>query len=129
MTLRDVEEAFTWTEKRRWLLGGLNRAVTALHYAGCTTVILDGSFATVKDDPNDYDIAFDPVGVDGDMLDPVLIRHTDGRRAMKAKYLGDIFPWNATATSLTGSTFRDFFLTDRSGIPKGIVEIRLDTRP
>lgn len=129
MTLAQVTDAFTWTPRRKWLGLGLIRAAAALRLAGCRTMILDGSFVTAKDDPGDYDAAFDPVGVDGDLLDPVLLRHSDGRRAMKAKYLGDVFPWSATACSKTGSTFLDFFRTDRAGLPKGVVEIRLDLEP
>lgn len=129
MSLSEIATALTWTPRRAWLHIGLVRAAAALRAAGCRTIILDGSFVTAKDDPGDYDAAFDPLGVDGDLLDPVLLRHTDGRRAMKAKYLGDIFPWGATACSKTGSTFRDFFMTDRSGVPKGVVEIRLDMEP
>lgn len=129
MTLAQVASAFTWTGRRQWLNLGLVRAAGALKFAGCRVLILDGSFVTATDEPGDYDAAFDPVGVDGDALDPILLRHSDGRRAMKAKYLGDIFPWGATACSKTGSTFRDFFRTDRAGVPKGLVEIRLDLEP
>lgn len=129
MSLAEIGAALTWTPRRAWLHMGFVRAAAALRAAGCRTIILDGSFVTAKDDPGDYDAAFDPAGVDGDLLDPVLLRHTDGRRAMKAKYLGDIFPWGAAACSKTGSTFRDFFQTDRSGVPKGVVEIRLDMEP
>lgn len=126
MTLAEVGRAFTWTPRRAWLHLGFVRASQALRVAGCRTIVLDGSFVTAKDDPGDYDAAFDPAGVDGDLLDPVLLQHSDSRRAMKAKYLGDIFPWGATACSKTGATFRDFFMTDRSGVPKGVVEIKLD---
>ena len=129
MSLAEVAAAFTWNARRQWLNLGLVRAAKALRAAGCRTIILDGSFVTSKEEPSDYDAAFDPVGVDGDLLDPVLLRHSDRRMAMNAKYLGDIFPWGATACSKTGSTFRDFFRTDRSGVPKGVVEIRLDIEP
>lgn len=129
MSLAEVSAAFTWNARRLWLNMGLIRAATALRGAGCRTIILDGSFVTAKEEPGDYDAAFDPVGVDGDLLDSVLLRHSDRRMAMKAKYFGDIFPWGATACSKTGSTFRDFFGTDRSGVPKGVVEIRLDMEP
>ena len=129
MSLAQIAATLTWTPRRAWLHLGLVRATHALRVAGCRTIILDGSFVTAKDNPGDYDAAFDPANVDGDLLDPILLRHADGRRAMKAKYLGDIFPWGATACSKTGSTFLDFFQTDRSGVPKGLVEIRLDMEP
>ena len=66
------------------------------------------------------------VGVIVDRLDPILLKHDDGRRAMRTKYLGDLFPWTALASSsATGSIYRQFFQKDRDGVPKGIVEIQL----
>jgi hypothetical protein len=80
---------------------------------------------TAKEEPGDWDAAFDPVGVIPGLLDPILYKHDDDRRAMNAKYLGDLFPWSALASSATGSLYRDFFQKDRDGNPKGIVEIQL----
>jgi hypothetical protein len=88
-------------------------------------VIVDGSFVTAKEEPGDWDAAFDPVGVIVRRLDPILLKHDDGRRAMRAKYLGDMFPWTALASSVTGPIYRQFFQKDRDGNPKGIVEIFL----
>lgn len=119
----DFLAAFTWNARRRFLAGGLYRALKVLRDAGCRAIIVDGSFVTAKDLPGDYDAAFDPVGVNGSLIDPVLLRHTDGRKAMKAKYFGDVFPWGALACSVTGLIYRDFFQQDRSGDPKGVVLI------
>ncbi len=91
-------------------------------------MLVDGSFVTNRDLPGDYDAAFDPAGINGRLLDPVLMRHADGRRAMNAKYLGDIFPWGFLASD-DGPIYREFFQTDREGVAKGIVEIGLGTLP
>lgn len=125
LSLSEVATYFAWNARRRFLFGGLARALATLKFAGCRSVILDGSFVTAKEEPRDWDAAFDPVGVVADRLDPVLIKHDDGRRAMRAKYLGDMFPWTARASSVTGSLYRQFFQRDRDGNPKGIVEIKL----
>lgn len=125
MTLADVERYFAWNARRRFLFSGLSRAIKVLQSAGCRSVILDGSFVTAKEEPGDWDAAFDPVGVIPGRLDPILLKHYDGRRAMRAKYLGDIFPWTALASSATGSIYRQFFQKDRDGIPKGVIEIKL----
>ena len=69
------------------------------------------------------------MGVNASLLDPVLRRHTDGRRAMKAKYLGDIVPWGWVANSATGYVYFEFFQSDRSGVAKGVVLIALDQLP
>lgn len=125
MSLADVRRYFAWNTRRRFLFGGFARAVATLQSAGCRTVILDGSFVTSKEEPGDWDAAFDPVGVLPARLDPILLKHDDGRRAMRAKYLGDMFPWTALASSATGSIYRQFFQKDRDGNPKGIIEINL----
>jgi hypothetical protein len=116
---------FAWNARRRFLCGGLVRVLSALDLAGCRTIIIDGSFVTAKEAPGDWDAAFDPIGVDASKLDPILLKHSDGRKAMRAKYLGDLFPWGAIACGTTGSVYREFFQKDRSGQPKGIVEITL----
>jgi hypothetical protein len=125
LTVPEVARLFAWNPRRRFLFDGLSRALSNLQFAGCRTVIVDGSFITAKEEPADWDAAFDPVGVIAKRLDPILIKHDDGRRAMRAKYLGDMFPWTSVASSLTGSLYRQFFQKDRDGIPKGIVEILL----
>ena len=125
MTRAEVERLFAWNAQRRFLFGGLTRALDNLAGAGCRAVLLDGSYVTAKESPGDWDAAFDPVGVIPDLLDPILIKYDDGRRAMRAKYLGDMFPWTALAAGPTGPIFRQFFQKDRDGRPKGIIEIKL----
>jgi hypothetical protein len=120
---------FGWNNRRRFLISGMHRALSNLRSAGCTAAIIDGSFVSAKSDPQDYDLAFDPVGVDGSLVDPILRRHDDQRKAMKAKYFGDIFPWGAIACLKTQLIYRDFFQRDRSGIAKGIVLLNVKLLP
>jgi len=120
---------FGWNARRRFLIGGMQRALSNLRSAGCVAAIVDGSFVSVKDEPGDYDLAFDPVGVDGSLVDPVLLRHDDQRKAMKAKYFGDIFPWGAIACTKTRHIYREFFQRDRSGIAKGVVLLDVEQLP
>jgi hypothetical protein len=129
MTVPDFARAFVWNERRRFLYSGLARAINSLRFAGCRAVIVDGSFVTAKNMPLDWDAAFDPFGVDPRRLDPILLKFDDGRKAMRAKYLGDMFPWTALADGTTGSIYRDFFQRDRMGVPKGIVELQLQAAP
>ena len=46
---------------------------------------------------------------------------------MKSKYLGELFP--ATAAAAPGVLYRDFFMKDRSGVPKGVVNLDLGSLP
>lgn len=123
----NVATRFAHNGHRTRLLNGLLAALTNLAGAGCRSLLLDGSFVTGKELPQDYDGAWDPVGVDPDRLDPVLLDFSNRRAAMKSKYMGELFP--ATATAAPGVLFRDFFLKDRDGVPKGVVLIDLGSLP
>lgn len=124
-SLAEVEARFTATSRRQWLFEGLVQAVNALQKAGCRRLFLDGSFVSTKDSPRDYDGCWDPSGVVAARLDPVLLDFSNGRRAQKGKYRGELF----IAMMVNGSsgTFLDFFQTERhTGSAKGIIGIALD---
>ena len=105
---------------------GLNRALILLKQAGCTTVYIDGSFVTAKNEPNDYDCCWEPAGVDSKILDSTFRDFTPpGRARQKAKFGGEFFI-SSTIENATQKPFLDFFQTDReTGQPKGIVAIDL----
>lgn len=115
---------FGGNEHRQRLLAGLNAAALNLRNAGCTQLYVDGSFATAKTFPNDYDACWNPVGVDLKRVDPVLLDFKNNRFAQKAKYLGELFPSTARADN-KGNTFLQFFQLDRESRQKGIVLIEL----
>ncbi len=108
---------------RRRMIDGLRLALLNLKAAGCREVLLDGSFVSSKELPNDYDGAWEPAGVDPTLIDATLLTFNDGRRAMKAKYQGELFP--ASATAAAGVLYRDFFQSDRNGTAKGVLLIDL----
>lgn len=124
----EVVSRFRWTARRIELLEGLFRAAWNLHRAGCLRLYLDGSFVTSKDEPNDYDAAWDPQGVDHTQLDPVFLDFSQKRRRQKDTYSGEFFPsgWPADARY---RTFLEFFQEDRFGNPKGIVLLDLLSLP
>ena len=124
---REVVSRFGGNSHRERLLDGLPSACRSLMAAGCREVLLDGSFVTAKTLPGDYDAAWETEGVDPDLLDPVLLDMKHPREAMKAKYLGDLFP--ASASAAPGVLFRDFFSSDRNGVRKGIVLKDLGSLP
>ena len=74
------------TPHRLTLLAGLKAALDALRRAGCKRAYVDGSFVTVKDVPNDFDVCWETEGVDFDLLEqvqPVLLDWTNRRAAQK----------------------------------------------
>jgi hypothetical protein len=123
----EVAPRFSCNGHRRRLIGGLLAALQNLAGAGCRSVLLDGSFVSQKELPGDYDGAWNPYGVDPYRLDPVLLDFTHGRAAMKSKYLGELFP--ASFLAAPGVLYRDFFMKDRNGVPKGVVNIDLGSLP
>lgn len=123
-TLQEIEGRFTDTAHRKWLFDGFCRAVGNLESAGCSIVYLDGSFVTEKEHPDDFDAAWDPMGVDPYKLDPVLLDFGFKRAAQKAKYGGELFI--ATTEASYGVNYIEFFQKDRySDKSKGILSIQL----
>jgi hypothetical protein len=123
-TWEEIKERFGSNPKRQKLLEGLARGLEALKTAGCETVYLDGSFITNKEEPNDFDACWESDGVQGRLLDPVLLTFSSHRAAQKAKYFGEFFIADAEATP-DGLRFIDFFQQTRAGEAKGIITINL----
>lgn len=123
-TFIDIKRCFATNERRESLYEGLLRGCQALKSAGCIAVYLDGSYVTEKPTPGDFDVCWDPKGVDPNKLDPVFLDFDDRRRNQKQKYGGEFFPSSEKADG--SLTFVDFFRTDRdTGKEKGIICIRL----
>ena len=126
-TWDEVAAAFGQTAQRRQLLEGLRAATESLIAAGGSVIYLDGSFVTRKVEPEDFDACWSSVGVNPDKLDPVLLDVSDGRRAQKEKFGGELL--NAeTPADFEGRTFLEYFQQEvRRGVlrRKGIIGIRL----
>jgi hypothetical protein len=123
----EVAPRFATNGHRGRLVTGLLDGLMNLAAAGCRSVLLDGSFVSEKFLPNDYDAAWNTHGVDPYRLDPVLLDFSNARAAMKAKFGGEFFP--ADAAAHVGILYREFFLKDRNGVPKGVIQIDLGRLP
>ncbi len=127
MTVPGIVERFGVTAGRQRLLVGLREAIDILAAAGCQAVFINGSFVTRKAEPNDFDVCWSSVGVDPERLDPVLLDFSDGRKAQKARFGGELLIAEAPA-DLEGKTFLDYFQQEvRRGAlrRKGIIGIKL----
>ncbi|MCE9551910.1 MAG: hypothetical protein K8T91_00830 [Planctomycetes bacterium] len=124
----EIEQRCGSTAHRRWLLGGLKSAIAIFRAAGCKRMYLDGSFVTTKRVPRDYDVAWEPGGMDIPKLlsdEPVFGDFSNQRAAQKAKYYGEFFPSSIAADPI-GNTFLEFFQIDKNtGNPKGIIALNL----
>ena len=124
-TLEEVEARFGASPHRRQLFRGLRAVAEVLRHAGCPALYLDGSFATGKDLPNDFDGCWDMYGVDPGLLDPTLLDFRNSRAAQKLHFGGELFPASSNEAG-SGKTFLEFFQTDKdTGAAKGIVKIEL----
>jgi|SRR6478672_1777406 len=125
-TWGEVEARFSGSPRRAALALGLREALVVLRNAGCQTACIDGSFVTSKEEPGDFDVCWEARNVDPDALDPVLLRFSEGRRAQKERFGGELFPAEALADPM-GTRFLDYFQRDRNtGEPKGIIQIDLE---
>ena len=123
--LQGVADAFATNTQRRKLFEGLVEASGGLAAAGCQRIYVDGSYVTGKPIPADYDVCWDPHGVNPELLDPLFLDFSDARAAQKAKYGGEFFP-SSFAADAVGNTFLEFFQLERySGGRKGIVQVEL----
>lgn len=84
----------------------------------------DGSFVSAKETPGNIDACWEAAGVDGRMLDPVLMTFANRRAAQKEKYHGEFFIAESAADP-HGTRYLEFFQRTREGTPKGIIAFRL----
>lgn len=122
-TLDEVEVRFAVSAHRKRLFFGFRNGVIALRKAGCNRILLDGSFVTEKPFPGDFDVCWDPTGVDPAKIDPVLLDFADGRKKQKQCFHGEFLPDNGLADGK--HAFLDFFQIDKyTGHAKGIIRMR-----
>ena len=127
--LDEVETTFATNTWRRDLFNGLVEAAGRLWSAGCLIIYLDGSYVTGKPRPRDFDVCWDPVGVDHSKLDPIFLDFNNGRVAQKAAFKGEFFPSSMTCADVS-QTFVEFLQLDRfTGKKKGIVSVSLSADP
>ncbi len=128
-TLQEVEQHFAYNARRRQLFQGLVDAATNLAQAGCQGLYLDGSYVTDKPVPGDFDVCWNPQGVDRQLLDPVFSQFSNKRAAQKQKFGGEFF-LSTTRADAQGRTFIDFFQIEKfTGQSKGIILIDLTSDP
>ncbi len=120
----EVVTRYGGTPRRQALLVGLTSGIEALRRARCRRVYIDGSFVTAKEEPGDFDVCWESAGVEGRLLDPVLLLFVQGRAAQKAAYGGEFFIAESIADP-HGTRYLMFFQHTRDGTPKGIVALTL----
>lgn len=122
-TLDEIRNAFAINPRRRLLFTGLVLGAKALAVAGCQCLYLDGSYVTANPAPGDYDVCWEPAGVNRFKLDSVFFDMSNKRAAQKAKFKGEFLP---VIRDASGYSFVDFFQVEKfSGGRKGILSVQL----
>ncbi len=121
--LEEIEKRFAISDHRKCLSSGFRKGALALRKAGCRKIFLDGSFITGKPIPADFDVCWDPMGVDIAKLDPVFLDFSCERKKQKRCFHGEFFPASCLANGK--HFFFDFFQIDKyTGNAKGIICVR-----
>lgn len=108
---QELMERFAANPPRRRIVTGLAAALRKLAIAGCTRVIIGGSFISAKEEPNDFDAYYDNFGLDFDLLDPLFVEDSDSQQDV---FCGELFPTIG---------YDRFLQTDKEGNPRGVVAL------
>ena len=84
-TWNEFVARFGQTQRRQRLLQGLQCGLEALKAAGCQVAYVNGSFVTRERWPHDFDVCWEPEGVNSSTLDPVFFDFTAARSAQKSE--------------------------------------------
>lgn len=123
-TFEEIKTRLGFNEHRRVLIEGLEMACETLKMAGCKVIYLDGSFISNKPNPGDFDACWESINVNPNLLDPVLLDFSEGRKNQKEKFHGELFPARIKADK--SFTFLEYFQIDKeTGKKKGILKIIL----
>lgn len=129
MTLDELTKEFGFSERRKELIHCISEVANILKDVGCSTLYVDGSFASLKLEPNDWDGCYECCGDANTFLQKILDKEPSllYRDKQQEKYQCDLFPSWFTETGC-GKTFLEFFQQTRDGEPKGIIAIKLNER-
>jgi len=121
-TFAEVKKQFAYNQVRKRLFLQLLGAIDILRQARCSEIYLDGSFITIEQFPNDYDLCWEPIGIKPTIeLKKLLSLDIDPRRE---KFGGDIFvrmpepPYTVDPVQI--------WQFDKDGEAKGILRILLE---
>lgn len=125
VSLREIRAVLGFTEKRRSLIGGLERYVGLWEHSGFLRyVVIDGSFVTDKPDPNDIDVILAPK--------PGALVSSRFNDLLKTYCEDDVFTMEAfgieafpTASQEDLDRWIDFFSTNKQGRSRGLLRLEL----
>ena len=108
---QELMERFATSTGRQRIVTGLAAALRKVAIAGCTRVIIGGSFISAKVEPRDFDAYYDNFGIDFELLDALFVEDTDSQQDV---FCGELFPTIG---------YDRFLQTDKEGNPRGVVAL------
>lgn len=119
-------DLYGYTQRRRDMIAGLERAMKHLAEFGCRAVYIDGSFVSKKHNPSDYDACWDDTGeIDEEYLrlyQPYFI--TNAKEKLKAKYGGEFIRSSSFAD--WDNRYLAYYQRDKQDLsPKGIIRLEI----
>ncbi len=117
-TLVEIENRFAYNKTRKRLFEAMVKVVNMFREAKSPEIFLDGSYITTKPEPGDYDLCWEPSGVEPT---DELLEFFSTKVDRKKIYLGDIFPRFPQPPY-----YVDHFVewqSDVEGAPKGLIRI------
>ncbi|HEY9793186.1 MAG TPA: hypothetical protein V6D22_22485 [Candidatus Obscuribacterales bacterium] len=121
-TIEQIKARFARNAHRNRLFSGLVEVLEILRDCNCLEVYLNGSFITEKEMPGDYDLCYEPLGI---QATAEFRRFLENKETRKERYLGDIFvrmPEPPFCIDHVADWQTD---TRQDDVGKGIIRIRL----
>jgi hypothetical protein len=122
-TMSEIKAHFTGNEIRSRLFKELEKVLEVLKDANCMEAFLNGSFVTKTLEPGDYDLCYEPTGLEPREALRQLLELSAAER--KKKHSGDIFIRFPSPPFFFDHV--ESWQTDREGNAKGILRIELRT--
>lgn len=119
-TMEEIRQRLAYNTTRETLFHQLSLVIAILREANCPEVYLNGSFISSKDEPGDYDMCWEPTGVNPTEQLRQLLQNP---QEVKKRFLGDIRP--RISHPPYHIDLVNYWQTDAGGDPKGIIAINL----
>lgn len=124
-SLEEVGERFSKPGRRQMLFDELSEVVGLLRDRGVEDVWVTGSYVTERNRPRDVDVIYDPPpGADTGTWGLLSFARHDELHDLHRIDLWPLPSWQAGKTPTDPLiTIKDFFSSDRSDIPRGIIKL------
>ena len=127
MTWKEFYDTFSFSERRKELLEGLEKIVVILQEIGDVRIYIDGSFVTSEKEPGDWDACYEfPLS----LMDTLIHRLAKvyplyNKKEQKRLYKGELYYAHSAIDMNRDISYLNFFqqIRNKPELRKGIVEL------